>query len=80
MLNAVPYKKPTLLGGKDIIEFIDKKVDLDKNRIYVGFYFIKPGRQFYVIRHQGKAYAYKELVKCLEEEIPPCKFLKFVSF
>lgn len=51
LLNATPYKKPGMLGGKDIMEFINRRVDVEKNKVHVGFYFVKPGRQYYVIRH-----------------------------
>lgn len=73
VLGSIPYKNPMLLGGKEVLELTDLGVDLDKNKVRIGFFFVKPGRQYYVLRHNKKAYVIKELVRCREEPIPHCK-------
>lgn len=73
VLDSVPYKKPSLLGGTDMLMMIEQKVDFEVNPVGIGFFFLKPGRQYYVIRHLGKAFVSRELVKCRSEAIPQCK-------
>lgn len=77
MLKSVEYKKPKLLGGKEILQLIEQYVDIRTHLIYSGFYMIKPGRCLYVVRFKGQAYLSKELIKCRSEEIPHCKLKHF---
>jgi len=55
---------------------MENQVNLESNQVHTGFFFLKPGRHYYVVRHEGKAYLNKELVRCRSEAIPKCKYKK----
>ncbi len=55
LLDAlVPYKKPQLVNGKELINAIENKiVDLIQQPVYCGVFFMKAGRQHMVVRHNS---------------------------
>ena len=69
-----------LVGGKEILDLMEGQMDFEKNQVNVGFFLLKPGRNFYIIRHEEKTYLYKDLIRCRAEQIPHCKFCCCVKY
>ncbi len=57
IFNSIePYKKPFLINGKNLAEYIKSGADLLETPVYCGMFLIKAGRQYSIVRHGRKAY------------------------
>jgi hypothetical protein len=64
-----PYKKPYLINGKQLAEYIKSGADLIATPVYCGVFLMKAGRLYSVVRHNGKAYVQKDLVSIRSEDV-----------
>lgn len=44
LMESLTYKSPAILGGKEMEYLSNKGTNFDINKVYVGVFFMKPGR------------------------------------
>lgn len=54
--SLLPYKKIQLINGVEMAKFVTSGINLVNEKVYCGVFFIKAGKQYTVVRHEGSVY------------------------